>query len=255
MVVPHTVFAEESAAPPGAALAGKTPAQSRADLAEAGNDRLILSPTAATLPEGVNSFSDYELILLQYSYGITDHLEISLLFTPPIVQISAYPSLKWQYLDTERVKLALEIHAGETFFYLLYPATGFIAGGSLIADFCFDRRCGSALSLSVQPDYMVPLSSSNSGTMGIRATLGARFDISKAIKGILEMTYAGLPVLKEGMLLLNYGIRIHGGRFAGDIGFVRPLFVHDSGNAYGIPKEYWSYLPLGIPWLGVTYQW
>ena len=51
---------------------------------------MILGSTAETHPKGTFFFSDYELLLLQAGYAITDEFQLQLTGIPPIVKDQPY---------------------------------------------------------------------------------------------------------------------------------------------------------------------
>jgi hypothetical protein len=60
-------------------------AQEISEQFKAADQSLIVMPTAYTMPKGKQSFTDYELFLIQYAYGITDRTHISAGMVFPIV--------------------------------------------------------------------------------------------------------------------------------------------------------------------------
>jgi hypothetical protein len=60
-------------------------AQAATEQFKSADQSLILMPTAYTMPQGKSTFTDYEVVFVQYAYGLTDrtHLSVGMLF--PIV--------------------------------------------------------------------------------------------------------------------------------------------------------------------------
>jgi hypothetical protein len=78
--------------PPPPPPAASNPAGEAGDLRfrDANADRVILGSTAETHPKGTFFISDYEILLLQVGYAITDHLQLSVTGIPPIIQNQPY---------------------------------------------------------------------------------------------------------------------------------------------------------------------
>src|ERR1019366_2987154 len=74
--------------PPAAAPDPPAPSGEPGDLRfrDANADRVILGSTAETHPKGTFFISDYEILLLQVGYAITDQLQVSVTGIPPLIQ-------------------------------------------------------------------------------------------------------------------------------------------------------------------------
>src|SRR5207249_1867311 len=70
----------------------KRPGESANDIrfTDAHADRVVLGSTAETHPQGTFFFSDYEVILLQFGYAVTDSLQLSVAGLPPLAKEQPY---------------------------------------------------------------------------------------------------------------------------------------------------------------------
>ncbi|MFA6035312.1 MAG: hypothetical protein WC889_20615, partial [Myxococcota bacterium] len=114
-----TAFAYSEPEPkPFQATAGKAEPEVKQTLDAKGHvrsvddDRMLIMPTAQTKPKGAMSITDYELAILQFSYGILDNLQFSLTATVPVYQFGFAPSLKWKFFETSNVRLAAMVYGG-----------------------------------------------------------------------------------------------------------------------------------------------
>lgn len=213
---------------------------------DANSDRTILFSTAETHPKGTFFFSDYELLLLQFGYAITDNLQLSVSGVPPIIKNQPYfldLALKANVLRSEVVRLAV-IGAG-TVAYLpdTDPSTYFGARLNGVAQFCFDTVCRSSFSFNAgtfvnsQSNLVIPITLA--GGLVVHA--------SNLVKLLLEPAYAvgvgkGVTSQPDGFLL-SYGVRLSGDHFGFDLAFLRPV---GPGTDIGII--------LGVPWVAFTYR-
>ena len=235
------------------------------DEAGVGNDRIMTVQTAETLKEGKNSISDYELGILQYSYGITDKLQFSLMFTVPVLQTMIVPSLKYRFLDTEILKMSITAFAA---FGVVYTVSDFVAGGggaTVSMDVCLDGgKCASIFTVEGQVfgggASSYGHNSDSASTLTFNTAAGVQGRVADKVKLLLELSFSGARPSGSsggGMFTVNYGIRIHGTEFAADIGFMRPVFTvgFSNNDVYVFDNAVMKYLPMGFPYLAFTYQW
>ena len=273
LLVPSIAPADEAAKPEKPAATPQTPAaEAKAPAVEAkaqepkpvdipfevGQDRVITTSTSQTLPKGILSFSDYEIALLQLSYGITDDLQFSVLATVPIVQFALMPSIKWRFFHNERIHLALTGYVGGVILYAVDGYGGYLAGLTLSMDTCMDKKCSSIFTINSQGGYGWDSQSISGGAGALAFNTGFIVRLAGSLKLLIELNYAMSPKIDHSTLQalnLNYGLRIHGKQFAADIAFLRPLFYVDHGNVQPVGYAFFKYVPLGIPYLAFTYQW
>lgn len=244
-------------APPETAIATGAPTANQDDTAgepgdrkgearfhDANADHVVLFSTAETHPKGTFYFSDYELILLQAGYAITDSVQLSFTGVPPLVKNQPYffdLAVKGNLLRTDAVRLAL-IGAGTV---VVAPKAdpNSLLGARVngVSQFCFESLCRSSFSLNVGTF----INSESNKIIPITLGGGLVVHASELVKLLFEPAYAlavgdGVENQPEGFLL-NYGIRLSGERFGFDLAFIRPF----GGESPFI---------LGVPWVAFTYR-
>jgi hypothetical protein len=242
----------QPAEPPPAPLGG---AGSAADARynDANVDRVILGSTAETHPKGTFFISDYELLLLQIGYAVTDYLQLQLTGIPPIIKqqpywIEAGAKLNLYRSDVFRAAITGGLDL------LTYGGSGTdngpFYGGRLgaIGQFCLIPTCRSSVSL----DVGTLLTSGANQALPIYGAIGGIFNVSKVISILAEPAMAGVLGTGAGnvgsgaFFELDYGIRISGPNFGGDIAFLLPLAT--TGGNFDNP------FILGYPFVALTYR-
>ncbi|MFA6035311.1 MAG: hypothetical protein WC889_20610 [Myxococcota bacterium] len=224
-----------------------------------GNDRILTLSTSQTMPDGMSSITDYDVLVLNYSYGFTDDLQFTLTFVLPVAVLGVLPSLKCRIINTEHFDMAISGYAG-VLLSLFGGLGAFAAGAGLSFDYCSDAVCSTVVSLSIKPG-IAGVGFNSEPLFSLASGLGSAIKVSRSVKILVEVEdiwgFSGRKEDNYGLFTLNYGVRFFGDRFSGDIGFVRPIFTHDRGNVRFLDKDYQyiDYLPLGAPWLSFTYQW
>jgi hypothetical protein len=227
-----------------------------------GDGKTYMSPTAATMPKGAVSFSDHEVGLVQVGAGLADGLELSVMATIPVMQEFVFPSIKYKFLDTGRVRMAVIGLAGAGAVFT-ENGGGFLAGAGLMIDAGMDSKGKHILSLGVIPGYMLVFYSKNdnmsyTNSMIVASNLAFTFTVSKMVKIMIEAQYGGLAASDSytltQCLTINYGLKLQGDAFEIDFGFSRPVLWYTTSNK--ISQEDWlKYVPMGIPWVSFTYLW
>ena len=223
---------------------GDNPKEARFN--DANSDHVILGSTAETHPKGTFFFSDYEILLLQFGYAVTDNLQLSITGLPPIVKEQPFWfdfSLKLNVLRSEVFRAGLL--AGFDVFFDGSKSSKALVGGHLAAvgQFCFETKCRS----SVSPNVGTFLSSQSTSVLPVYGTLGLTIGTGTVVSILVEPGVLG--VVGTGQFagagasvgFVDYGIRLSGKNFGADIAFIRP-FTGDSP------------LILGVPWLALTYR-
>ncbi|MCB9652645.1 MAG: hypothetical protein H6729_00745 [Deltaproteobacteria bacterium] len=213
---------------------------------DANSDRVILFSTASTHPEGTFFFTDYEVILLQFGYAITDRLQVSLTGVPPMIKDQSYffdLSAKYNVYRGPVFRAAaigaltvITEDSGEAFF-----------GGRLggVGQFCFSVACRASISLNVIANIVADLDT----VLPIALGAGLSYRLSDLFAIQLEPAYfvaVGTQKLEvdapDGMLL-SYGVRLSGREWGLDLSMLRPI-------AEDVADE----LILGVPWISFTYR-
>jgi hypothetical protein len=203
-------------------------------------DRGFLLATAMTQPAGSLTYSNYELLLHGITYGITDRAQASLTILPPYVKDMPFVgifSLKGRIVSTARLQLASQISV--TF---AKDSSDSATAGSLglLASACLSEGCESLLSASATWMW-------GSGTQALLYGGSLLVKVSEFAKLVAEVVSAagGSDFEQAPLALLNYGVRFHSARFAGDIGLIRPVGDDVSGEfVLGFPFVSFSYRAL-----------
>jgi hypothetical protein len=214
---------------------------------DANADRVVLFSTAETHPKGTFYFSDYELILLQFGYAITDDFELALTGVPPIVKNQPY------FFD---LAAKLNVHRGDVFRFAVQaafdgilvpdsnPSSLFGVRPGVVGQFCFDLLCHHSVSLNASTF----VNSQSNIVLPLLFSAGLTVRANKLIKILAEPaypTYAGgggnLDSPKG--FIGSYGIRLSGAHWGLDLTFIKPFY---SGADIG--------LIMGVPWVAFTYR-
>ncbi len=265
---PTPVPTQPSPSPESAASTRSTeePAEApgRTKQMDPGDDRVLVGSSTWTLPEGMVSFTDYEVMLGHFSYGVADNLQVSLGFTFPVMQVAVIPSVKWRFFESDIVRLAGLVDAGLMYWFAGLDVTVYGGGGGLLADVCLGQRCSSFLSFGATVQAMgadIAETELSGGVTAVNGNFhgGVGGRLSRVVKALFEWRVTMFAVPEESSRVftgwsLGYGIRIYGKRFGVDVGFLRPFLAMVEDEAHSV-EPVMKYLPLGYPWLAFTYQW
>lgn len=211
---------------------------------DANADRVVLFSTAETHPAGTFFFSDYQLLLLQFGYAVTDSIQIALTGTPPVIEDQPYffdLSIKGNVVRSDQFRAAI-IGSLDAVFADRDEAFGARVGG--VGQLCFTSDCWSSLSFNLNAfvhdeigEYLPVL-----GAMGL---IGR---ISELFAFLVEPSYAFVvgdsDVAGVDGFLLTYGARLSGRHWGLDVAFLKPIGEDfDTGPFI-----------MGIPWLSFTYR-
>jgi hypothetical protein len=209
---------------------------------DANVDRYIFMSTAETHPEGTFFFTDYELILLQFGYAITDQVQISLTGVPPLVENQPY------FFD---FTLKANLVRGPFRFALL---------GSLDVVFNDDGdgfyggRLGGAGTICITDDcrshggfsFSAFFNDDIGNNFPILFGLGIQGRLSDLVGLIAEPVFLGVlgetNDIASGVLAF-YGIRLSGANFGVDLGLLK-FFIEDIDDPF----------ILGYPIVSFTYR-
>jgi len=195
-----------------------------------------LTPTPATVPQGEHYFRSFELLILNYGYGITDDLNLSLgaLFPISTEWNLLLTGLKWQVADRTESPVGLAVSAS----YLIAPDDRTYASLGGIAGLGDARR-----SLNVAVDY----GWDEDGESGQRILVGGDVQISGRMKLFAEWANSELVFATgddedddELDGFINAGFRIFGESMAFTLGGFRPLIAEDTGSFVALPMLMFS---------------
>ena len=243
---PATVVVQQPAAPASPAAA------------DPNIDRGFLQPTALTQPAGSLTYNNYELLLHGLTYGITDRVQVSATVLAPLVSQMPFvgvASVKWQFLSTARLHLALQ-GSGTMLHVSLTESdapTGtasgnaFLVGAGAFASYCLRADCSSLASLSAT--YQLALDGGNSTSSVVVYGGSIVHRVARHAKLLGEITSAAGGTGTSNFdnvsgALASYGVRFHNANLASDIGFMKPIFT-DSSDPF----------LLGLPFINVSYRW
>lgn len=216
---------------------------------DANVDRIFISSTAETHPEGTFFFSDYNLILLQFGYAITDTIQLSLTGVPPLVDGQPYffdLASKFNLLRSQfrfAAQAALDIifadtgTAGyETFWFARVGGAGTL---------CFTDDCWSHANAS----FNIWFNDDVGDTLPMLVSLGVVGRLSELIalmgEAIFITAIGGTTDVFNRGFIFDYGLRISGARWALDIGFFKYVQLED---------DFEDPLILGWPLVAFTYR-
>jgi len=226
------------------ALAG--PLEDRAE-ADASASRGILIPTAETIGEGNLTVTDFEILFVNATYGVTDDLQVGVTTILPL------------FADMPTFGIfsgKLKVQENDTYQISVQPSAMILGGsgdygGTLgvqaLADIVLDSEGSWVLSLS--ENNMFAWGDGEFVSEGFAFTLGASLQgqISSKIKLLCELFTPGIVPFEGDAELFGeaagfgYGVRFFGEGLSGDITFLRPLDSDLAGE-----------LLLGFPLLSVT---
>ncbi len=234
--------AEPDAPEPDRLGPGEGPSDVR--FVDAAADRVGLFSTAETHPEGTLFFSDYELLLLQAGYALTDSVQVALTGVPPVLDGQHWfldLTVKGNIVRSEHIRAAL---LGSV--VGVFDGDGESAWGArlgAVAQLCFDSDCWS--SLSVNTNAFVTTSS----YLPVLGAIGLVGRLSELVALYLEPAYMLVigerDVFGVDGMLLTYGMRLSGTRWAVDVALLKPI---GQDLATGGPFLF------GVPGLALTYR-
>jgi hypothetical protein len=244
----------EPAPPPP--VAPPAPAGEAGDLRfrDANADRVILGSTAETHPKGTFFISDYEILLLQVGYAITDQLQLSVTGIPPIIQNQPY------YFDFG-AKLNLvrgpSFRAAVNGGFEIVTTGGSGSGGpyyggrlGAIGQICFngDGTCRSSVSLN----FGTILTSGINEVLPVYGSAGFIINVSRLVSLLAEPALLGAfgtgatNIGSGAFFAIDYGVRISGGNFGADLTFLEPVAATTGGFS--------NPFILGYPFVVFTYR-
>ena len=211
-------------------------------------DRNVVLPSAQTIPAGAVAINSYELFFAGLSYGISDHLQLSLTTLLPIVSDTPFilvTAMKWNFHRSERTVVSVQptvTIARES------GNTGGTFGFSVMAD----RVIGDSGKVSLTGGLMTQTIFGGNVTSDLSVTDGAFLllwgsiagQVHKNVKLLGELVLPGGYTWANGgdftlvdeALIFGYGVRFFGETVAVDASFLRPINPNvDVGLRHGDP--------------------
>jgi hypothetical protein len=195
-------------------------AQEMSEEFKAADQSLMVMPTAYTMPKGASTFTDYEIFIIQYAYGLTNstHLSVGLPF-PIVAEAFEYSALgvKQNYLKYGKLQSAAALtwmpkaKGGILSNVLSYGTPKASLHGYIGFFYDYDRVESGAL-----------------------LALGGIVDVSSRIALMSELITHSEAADEEGGQILTLGVRFKGDKLSWDLGGFRP-FTGNSGDLILIP--------------------
>ena len=229
----------------------KTPSE-KAQARDAAIDRGFLTSHAETIGAKQWAINAYELVFLGVTYGFTNDIQMSLSTLLPVttdIPLVLALQPKFVIARTPETVVALRV----PFTYVKDTSGNGSSAGFLGAGLLVDHYFGPSgriglhaglLVAGVFGDFDFDAGGDGDGLSladgaAFELDLGASFGVSNSVKLILEgQIFAaagdgGFEVAD--VVLINYGVRIHGSGLAGDLGFIRPIGIDTDPLLLGIP--------------------
>jgi len=173
-----------------------------------GDHELLIMPTAYTMPKGQFYFTDYELVLLNLGYAVTDKTHLSLFSMFPIVSEFTYSitaGFKHRFYKKDKLAAA--------FTGLYNPRFGILSGGTVISAGNLEKSLHISVSVSGK---------GGDKDISFSYMLGGRIDTGK--KTSLFAEYMNSDTDDEDFYGLGTaGIRFRGEYLSWDFGGIRPI--------------------------------
>ncbi|MCA9603767.1 MAG: hypothetical protein KC417_17165 [Myxococcales bacterium] len=234
----NTAFAQDPAAAPA-------PWEARRE-ANANVDRVVITSTAETQPEGTLFFSDYELFLLQVGYAVHDRIQVALTGIPPFFKNQPYffdLTAKVNVLRTDHFKLA-GFGAFDVFF-LTDSQFDTVYGARLgsVGQVCIDIACRHSISIGAN----MLITNEVSSVVPVTLSAGYVGEVGEHFALLGEVMYTLVADTDVGIsgadgFLFNYGVRFYWSAVGIDLALIRPI-----GGDVGP-------FVLGAPFISFTYR-
>jgi hypothetical protein len=219
-VPPVAAYPTTAVAPPAETLtATPPPGRTRMPAADPQADRGVLLPTAYTHPKGTYYVTDYEIVLVQVGYALTDDTQLSLTAVPPLgAERIAFIdfTLKTSLYRGGLVRVAaLGSTSGVVAKEIGVLGVGRVGG---VVQLCLQTSCDSSLSISSNVTLAGVMLMAN-GVSGI-------FRLGRTVSLLVELDTL-VPLGRElGELngaMAGGGVRWHGTHWGFDFALMRVL--------------------------------
>ena len=188
----------------------------------AADQALFIIPTAYTMPKGKSAITDFELLILQYTYAPVEHLHISAGMAFPIVSElirSLTIGAKFNYFHQGNVQAAV---------FGSYSPHPDIRAANIGHVLSIGKPGGSVHFAVTKPFGEIE----DIGKGGVVAALGGIADLGPRVAGIGEL-YLYLSK-DEPLKAFNLGLRFKGKNISWDLGGMRPIGI-DTGGFIAFP--------------------
>jgi hypothetical protein len=241
-------------------------AVSPAATADANIDRGFLLPTAMTQPSGSLTYNNYMLLLHGITYALTDRLQVSATMLPPVpapLPLVGSISLKGRIFGDGRTHLAAQglVNYGDR----LEESGDAVAsiGAGILVSVCLRSDCSSLLSGVVIYQlafYGQDYEASTGHFVAYGASVVHRVSSHVKLLGELISATASTMVGPDPFdnapgLRVNYGLRLHGTRFACDLGFMKAVVTNTEDDDDFLLEVPGDEFLLGLPFINLSYRW
>lgn len=195
---------------------------------KAADQSVLTMPTAYTMPKGTHAFTSFEVILMQYSYALTDYAHLSAGMAFPVTS-ELFKTFSFGGKVNYLQKGQLESAVVATF----NPNSKILFGANTLS---YGNEDASAHFLT---GGMMKFDERNKA---ILFGLGGIKSLSNRVSGLAELYYiSSLDVYEEGFessdsdeIMMGLGVRIKGSKMSWDFGAFRPL-KNDTGDIFALP--------------------
>jgi len=195
----------------------------------AGDHELFFMPTAYTMPKGSSYFSDYEVLILNYTYAVTSRTHIGVFSFFPMnkeVLETAAIGIKQNYYSSEQTSCAL--------WAAVIPKNKIFNLGNVVSL----GKKGKSLHIAASAVYVANEDETFDSAGDFKAhrwsftyTIGYRKDLSEKTSLIAEYSYISA---EDDADFLCVGPRFRTKKIAWDIAAARPL-IHDDPELIVFP--------------------
>ncbi|HNX00603.1 MAG TPA: hypothetical protein PLE74_01815 [Candidatus Cloacimonadota bacterium] len=197
-------------------------AQDSGNTTYAADQSLLFMPTAYTMPKGTSALTDYEVLVLQYSYAATDHLHLSAVSVFPVTKDALRTltvGMKQNFFRKGKVQSA------GWFSFTPDSAIRAISFGDVVSYGTPERSAHAAVAFGSNLHDKI----SSAVLMG-----GVTTSMSERVNFIAEFTTTTEALKDNYTGLLSLGVRFNGKSTSWDLGGFRPL-SGDSGDLLLVP--------------------
>lgn len=215
---------------------------------DASVDRGLLTTHAETIGAGQWAFNAYELFFVGLTYGFTDDIQASFSTLVPVTtDVPLVLAIQPKFVLARTPEMVVSLRTPVTIVHSFDSGDGTL--GTFGAGILLDRRLDAEGRIALHAGLLASgafgagFDSIDGFTIGKGAffelDLGMTFSLSNLVSLLIEVQ-SFAAVTSDGFdvadgVLLNYGIRFHSGSIAGDLGFIRPIGIEDSGFLLGVP--------------------
>jgi len=197
----------------------------------AGDHELFLMPTAYTMPKGASYFSDYEVVILNYTYAVTSRTHVGVFSFFPInkeVLETTSIGIKQNYYSSEQTSCAL--------WTAIIPKSKVFNLGNVVSLGKKNKSihiAASAVYFANEDATFDSAENFKNRKWSFTYTMGYRRDMSEKTSLLVEYSY--ISASEEDADILCVGPRFRTKKIAWDIAAARPIFSNDDPSLIVFP--------------------